>query len=211
MGLWDGVLDTHAIDKLLFADYREPRPGLAPRRSVARIGTAVAPTMFPLCSMNFGVIREALPLLYQFPMPAHFADRYPLGRYEDIWAGYIAQTLIGLRDEAITAGAPVVRHLKNGEVHKEIEREHFGMLLSPCLFDMVDEAAGGVTAGHYLDMYGDLADRVLARVTRSTGAARMPRMFRDYIDESFRAVARWCALHAHSGSARVRPERMSGA
>jgi hypothetical protein len=211
MGLWDDVLDTHAIDKQLFDEYRAPRPSLPLRRGIARIGTERERTKIPLCSMNFGFVRDALPLAYQMPMPAAFMDRYPLARYEDIWAGYIAQTLIAIRGEAVTAGAPVVRHVKDGALLGELRGEHYGTLLSPFLYAAVDAAADRVTAGPYLEMYAQFADAALtpgADVLRRIG---MPMIFRDYLDGCFRAISRWCDLHASSGSGRVRPARISGA
>lgn len=211
MGLWDGILDTHAIDKALFADYREPRPAVALRRELVRIGSPASPVKFPLCSMNFGVIRDALPAMYKFAMPAAFADRYPLGRFEDIWSGYIAQTLIDLRGDASTAGGPIVRHLKQGALDSELAAEHYGMLLSSHLYAFIDDAAADVKAGAYIEMYAHLADRVLTRVLPGAAARQVPPLFRDYIESSFRAIGRWCALHAVSGSGRVRPERISGA
>jgi hypothetical protein len=210
MGLWDGVLDTHAIDKHLFEDYREPRPDLAARRAIVRVGTADRRTKFPLCSMNFGVTRDALPLVYQFPMPALFLDRYPLGRYEDIWAGYIAQTLLAIRGEAATVGAPVARHTKVGALSYELRSEHYGTLLSSTLFGIVDTAAARVRPAPYLEMYLQLAESALTGITGGR-ALHVPAVFREYLSDCFRSITRWCGLHASSGNGRVRPERMSGA
>jgi hypothetical protein len=200
MGLWDGVLDTHAIDKHLFDDYRRQRTGLRARRHFTRVGTARDPTKFPLCSMNFGFVRDALPLMYQMPMPAEFVDRYPLGRYEDIWAGYIAQSLIALRDEAVTVGAPIVRHVKEGTIDHELHVEHFGTLLSPYLFGVVDEAVPDVRVASYVEMYAHLCDLVLTRGDAIRRRLAIPGSFWRYIESCFRAISRWCAPQLISGS-----------
>jgi hypothetical protein len=152
-----------------------------------------------------------LPLLYQFPMPSRFVDRYPLARYEDIWAGYVAQGLVAVHDDAMTAGRPVVRHAKQGALHKELAGEHYGTLLSPAIFDVVDEALTKVARGPYLEMFAQLADCALSTGPLAAANRAVPAPFRDYLDQTFRAVMRWCALHAHSGTGRVRAERMSGA
>jgi reversibly glycosylated polypeptide len=193
MGLWDGVLDTHAIDKELFSEYRLSRPAAA-RIAAARIGTRRSPTKFPLCSMNFGFTRDVLPLMYQMPMPAVFVDRYPLGRYEDILAGYAAQSLVALRDEALTAGAPVVRHLKEGSQTRELRAEHYGALLSPYFFGAIDEVVHDVRPAEYVDMYAQLSELVLTRGPALQRRLRAPAVFWEYIDSCFRAVSRWCRL-----------------
>ena len=149
--------------------------------------------------------------MYQFAMPSGFADRYRLGRFEDIWCGYIAETLIDRRGDAITVGAPVVRHAKEGALDGELAAEHYGMLLSSFLYMVTDDAAAEVKTGAYIDMYAQLADRALTRVLPGPAVRHVPLLFRDYMASSFRAIGRWCELHAVSGSGRVRPDRISGA
>ena len=120
MGLWDRVLDTHALDKHLFGAYREGYPNLRLSKPIVRSGCEAHPMYFPFSSMNFGFVRELLPAMYQMPMRPRFADRYALWRYDDIWTGYIAQSLATKRGDAFTAGAPIVDHQKAGDLHREM-------------------------------------------------------------------------------------------
>lgn len=129
MGLWDRVLDTHALDKHLFGAYRAEYPNLRLSRSIVRPGCEAHPMYFPFSSMNFGFVRELLPAMYQMPMRPRFADRYALWRYDDIWTGYIAQSLATKRGDAFTTGAPIVDHQKAGDLDRELLGEPGGVIV----------------------------------------------------------------------------------
>jgi len=162
VGLWDRVLDTHALDKHLFGAYRAEYPNLRLSRSIVRPGCEAHPMYFPFSSMNFGFVRELLPAMYQMPMRPRFADRYALWRYDDIWTGYIAQSLATKRGDAFTTGAPIVDHQKAGDLDRELLGEHYGMLISPYLYGAVDRAMSDVKAASYSRMYMDLVGRMLS-------------------------------------------------
>ncbi len=184
MGLWDGILDTDAIDKQLFERYRARHEPLTAVRPATRAGTGVR---FPLSSMNAGFVRDALPAMYQMPMQPCFAGDYALWRYDDIWAGYVVQTLAEIRGEAATAGAPVVRHDKSGDLRRELLGEHYGILMSPWFYDAIDEAAVGLTPAPYADMLAALAEGL----TRRT---RAPDLYRQYIAATGEKLRRWAVM-----------------
>ena len=205
MGLWDGVLDTHAVDKQLFSDYRADYPSLSLPRGLVR--TAPAPptqTMrFPFSSMNFGFVRDALPAMYQIPMRPQFLDRYALWRYDDIWAGYIVQTLAAKCGDACTLGAPVVAHEKAGDLQRELQGEHCGILMSPYVYAVVDHAAEQVRPSTYLEMYAHLMDRILTSEAAWRRQAAVPAAYASFIIELARTLLRWatlCARHAVSSN-----------
>lgn len=200
MGLWDRVLDTHALDKHLFGAYREEYPNLRLSRSIVRSGCDSHPMYFPFSSMNFGFVRELLPAMYQMPMRPRFADRYALWRYDDIWTGYIAQSLATKRGDAFTAGAPIVDHQKAGDLHREMLGEHYGMLISPYLYGAVDRAMSDVKTASYSRMYLDLIDRMLTLDQRVWSELRVPELYRRFILELMRGLERWAALCAEAAS-----------
>jgi hypothetical protein len=198
MGLWDGVLDLHAVDKHLFDEYRAEYPSLSLLRPLVRAGSSTRVTRFPFSSMNFGFVRDALPAMYQIPMRAQFLDRYSLWRYDDIWAGYIVQTLAALRGNACTFGAPVVEHAKAGDLYRELLGEHIGILLSPYVYMVVDYAAVGVRPSTYLDMYGDLLDRILSSAGEWPRACHVPTAYAAFITELAGTLLRWAQLCARN-------------
>ena len=194
MGMWDGVLDTHAVDKQLFADYRADYPALVLARPLVRAGSDEEVTRFPFSSMNFGFVRDALPAAYQIPMRPQFVDRYSLWRYDDIWAGYILQTLAAKRGDACTVGAPIVAHEKAGDLHRELLGEHCGILLSPYLYEVIDQAAEAVAPLSYLEMYGALMSRILSTRASWQRSARVPPTYAAFIVELASMLLRWAEL-----------------
>lgn len=191
MGLWDRTLDTHAIDKQLLDAYRQEYPHLTLDRPLVRIGTPASATRVPMSSMNFGFVRDLLPAMYQIPMRRRFTGEYPLWRYDDIWAGYIAQTLIARRGEAMTVGGPIVEHQKVVDLERETAGEHYGILMSPWVYGVLDEAASHLSAASYEEMVADLADRVIAVCDRF---ARLPALYAMYLKDLAAMLRRWAAL-----------------
>ena len=103
MGLWSNCLDYDGIDKFLFDDYGTKGAGVSVD-AIVTIGHSRRRTMFPLCAMNCGVVRELLPAAYQFPMDRRITLRYPIWRFDDIWSGYVLQSLVHRRANGDRAG-----------------------------------------------------------------------------------------------------------
>jgi hypothetical protein len=198
MGLWDGVLDTHAVDKQLFPDYRVGYTPLSLPRRLVRIAATPRVSRFPFSSMNFGFARDVLPAMYQIPMRPQFIDRYALWRYDDIWAGYIAQTLAAKRDDACTIGAPIVAHEKAGDLQRELMGEHCGILMSPHVYAVVDRAAEDVRPSTYLEMYADLMDRILTSQNDWRRRAAVPPAYAAFIADFAETSLRWAKLCSRS-------------
>jgi len=196
MGLWDGVLDTHAVDKQLFPEYQRTYFDLTVTRDAVDVTASGGRARYPLSSMNFGFVREALPAMYQAPMRSSFLDRYALWRYDDIWAGYLFQTLASIRGNACTVGAPIVRHEKAGNLQRELGGEHYGILLSPYFYGVVDHAARDLRPGAYVSMYAALMDRILTSQPEWAREHRVPRAYSTFIADLASTMLRWAELCA---------------
>jgi hypothetical protein len=144
--------------------------------------------------MNVGFVRELLPAMYQMPMHSRFAAEYGLWRYDDIWAGYIAQTLIAIRGEAATIGVPVVYHDKAGDLQRELRGEHYGVLMSHFVYEVVNLAASGVRLDSYAEMVADLAERILTKGDSYRRGAKVPALYWRYIAETAAGLRRWSEL-----------------
>lgn len=194
MGLWDGMLDTNALDKQLFESYRRRHEDLRVAAPATRVGNSADRVKYPVSSMNVGFVRELLPAMYQMPMHRRFAAEYGLWRYDDIWAGYVAQTLIGVRGEAATVGAPIVYHDKAGDLQRELRGEHYGMLMSQFMYEVIATAAADLRSASYAAMLADLSDRILTNGPSCGRHAKVPPLYWRYIEETSTRLQRWSTL-----------------
>jgi hypothetical protein len=194
MGLWSGFLDVDGIDRFLLPEYEQNFENVELRAPYYRVGTASEPVHFSLCSMNFGFIREVLPILSQVPMGDMIDDGYFIWRYDDIWAGYIAQALIHLKDDAITIGRPLVKHKKIGDVKKEMLGEHFGQLISPYFYEIIDLSIGNVYKNSYAVMYNTLLQSALQVLSKTSQQNKIPPPYYKYLKSLFARMHRWSKL-----------------
>jgi len=194
MGMWSNVLDTDAFDKSLFSEYIRKYPHLKLKHGRLRVGTKQRPTHFSFCAMNFGFIREILPIMYQMPMCESFANKYDLWRFDDIWAGYIIQSIIHKKGDAITIGAPIVKHSKFGNLRKELNGEHYGHLISPYFYEVIDEAISNLSCDHYAEMYISLFDYILKHAKKIKQNYNIPDLYWKYILDVSTKCHRWGKL-----------------
>ncbi len=154
LGLWQGVFDVAAVDKLSLVPWSFPRAALA-------VESVVIPprVLVSACSMNMQFRRSLIPAAYQLPMHVEVAPGWVVDRYGDIWGGFILKTLMDLRGDLMSVGAPMVRHLKDeANLCRNIWQEHIGHLLNDEFIDLVDAAASEVKPASYLDMIGQLLE-----------------------------------------------------
>ena len=186
MGLWAGVPDINGVDKLLVQeDLREPFPV----ESLGLQGDGPASAeYFPFCSMNFGVLCEAIPAMMQMPMGWVPCPDWDVHYFDDIWSGYVAQKLINVCGDLFTFGRPLVRHLKQGNLRREVVTQHYGHLLSPYFYELVDSVT--VRPGPYEEMYGALAEDMLANL----GLLKAPTLYVEMFGGIAQKMARWATL-----------------
>ena len=198
MGLWSNVLDYDAIDKYLFDDYRELHPAVTSIAPTMTIGTSAVPTKFPFCAMNFAFHRDLLPAAYQMPMDREIAPGYPIWRFDDIWAGYVIESLVHKRGGAdvIGIGKPIVKHLKEGNLLREIHGEHFGNLMSPYFYTLIDAGIAAIAPDNYAAMYFDLFTYLVADFKALADDLRIPSLYCAYFLDTFQRLQRWAALFA---------------
>jgi hypothetical protein len=198
MGLWSNVLDYDAIDKYLFEDYRRLQPEVTPMARIMTIGTPAVPTKFPFCAMNFAFHRDMLPAAYQMPMDREIAPGYPIWRFDDIWAGYVIESLVHKHggDDVIGIGSPIVTHLKEGNLHREVHGEHFGNLMSPYFYALIDAGIAAIAPGTYAAMYFDLFNYLVDDFQALAHDLSIPPLYCAYFLDTFQRLRRWAALFA---------------
>jgi len=146
IGLWSGIPDCGAIDKILGIDWK-CKCDLKEQIAIP-IGTDAA-----TCTMNLSMTRDVIPAFYQPDMGVEIMPGMKLDRFGDMWAGYILKKLIDIKGDIMTFGAPVVEHLKEGELNKELVGEYVGNMMYRDFRDIVDISISRVREDSYLNMY----------------------------------------------------------
>ena len=175
------------------------------------IGTPNIPTKFSFCAMNFAFHRDMLPAAYQMPMDREIARGYPIWRFDDIWAGYVIQSLVHKQGGAdvIGIGRPIVKHLKEGNLLREIHGEHFGNLMSPYFYALIDAGIAAIAPGSYAAMYFDLFHYLLNEFKALAEDLHIPSRIVRYFNDTFERLRRW-AHCSRSRSARGAGHRAGG-
>jgi hypothetical protein len=207
MGLWGNVLDYDGIDKYLSEDYRQLHRTVAPRAPVMTVGTPAQPTKFSFCAMNFAFHRDMLPAAYQMPMDREILPGYPIWRFDDIWAGYVIESLVHKRGghDVIGIGEPVVTHLKEGNLVREVHGEHIGHLMAPYFYGLIDAGVAAIAPGTYAEMYHDLFHTLVEDFTALAKDLRVPAAYEDYFRDTFERLRRWSVLFRGPGEPRRAP------
>ncbi len=185
LGLWRGVFDVNAVDKLQLTDWVQQDARLQVPAVRIPHGTWIS-----VCSMNMQFRRRLIPAVYQLPMAVDVGGRWSIDRYGDIWGGYILKALMDIRGDIMTAGAPMIRHLKDGSLERNILQEHAAHLVNDEFIAFLRDIAAGITPADYLAMFAQVTDgfRTLAH-----GASPI---LRRYLEHLIPAMEAWIAVLA---------------
>jgi Reversibly glycosylated polypeptide len=163
LGLWKGVFDINAIDKLSAPIYVYPDATLASESVVVPQRTLVS-----VCSMNMQFRRALIPAVYQLPMHVNVMPGWGIDRYGDIWGGFILKTLMDIRGDRMSVGGPLIRHVKEGDYLENIRQEHLCHLINDEFIQMLDRARERIKPGSYLDMMTGLREEFLQHQSETT-------------------------------------------
>ena len=116
--------------------------------------------------------------------------------FDDIWAGYVIEALVHKRggQDLIAIGEPVGTHLKEGNLLKEVHGEHYGHLMSPYFYGMIDAGVDAAEPGTYSAMYQDVFGFLVNNFTKVADDLLCPPMYREYFLETFQRLHRWSEL-----------------
>jgi hypothetical protein len=180
LGLWRGIYDINAVDKVTGRTYTFPEPRLRHRSVLVAPGKLVS-----VCSMNMQFRREVLPAAYQLPMHIPVVPDGVIDRYGDIWGGFILKTLIDIRGDGLAVGAPMITHLKEGDYVRNIWQENLAHQVNDEFLRLLSTAAAGLAPGSYLEMM-----QILTEEFRRRAAACSPILAR-YLAHLVPALEAW--------------------
>jgi hypothetical protein len=115
---------------------------------------ALAPgTWSPFDSQNTALAREVLPAYFLSPR---------IGRYDDIWAGYVVSAIAHHLGHLITFGLPLVRQERNPHDYwRDVDNERYGMMLTDRFTSEL--RAVELTARSYREGFRELRQRLRQR------------------------------------------------
>jgi hypothetical protein len=155
LGLWRGVLDINAIDRLLPGDGHFGDARLRSENVVVPVGVLVS-----VCSGNMQFRRDVIPAIYQLPMNVEIMTNWRINRYGDIWGGFMLKTLMDRRGDALSVGQPLVHHARAGSRIENVKAEHLAHLVGDEFIDFLDRAAEKIEPEDYCDMMEHLCEEL---------------------------------------------------
>jgi hypothetical protein len=158
LGLWKGIFDVNAVDKVTGVAYKFPDATLRHRSVLVAPGKLVS-----VCSMNMQFRREALPAAFQLPMHVPVLGDGVIDRYGDIWGGFILKTLIDVKGDALAVGEPMIEHLKEGDYVRNIWQENLCHQVNDEFLRLLAEAKATIPVGSYSDMMEQLTTELEQR------------------------------------------------
>lgn len=155
LGLWRGVFDVNAVDKLNGTAYDYPEATLHHPSVIIEKGKLIS-----VCAMNMHFRRECIPAIYQFPMHYQVMPHWVIDRIGDIWGGFFLKILMDLKGEALAAGEPMIYHLKEGNLHRNIWQEQISNMVNDEMIQLLLRSSESIRPSGYLDMISQLVDNL---------------------------------------------------
>ncbi|KAJ8484404.1 hypothetical protein OPV22_016889 [Ensete ventricosum] len=116
-GLWLNIPDYDAPTQLV-------KPRERNTRYVDAILTIPKGTLFPMCGMNLAFDRELIgPAMYFGLM----GDGQPIGRYDDMWAGWCTKVICDHLGLGVKTGLPYIWHSKASNPFVNLKKEYNGI------------------------------------------------------------------------------------
>ena len=170
-GLWSGVLDYPAWYQIA----ANPGRVIIPDKGWQKIN---AP--FPMCGMNVGFRRAALPAVY-------FQHRFL--RHDDIFAGWFAERVLQIEGYGFVNGGAVVQHERASNAQNNLIKEQPGDAVNNWLLtNLADVALGptGDTAATFIETVLAVASRI--RTLDSVQRKRTHQMLNDQLAWATRSL-----------------------
>ncbi|CAN6982043.1 hypothetical protein Bca4012_003909 [Brassica carinata] len=132
-GLWLNIPDYDAPTQLVKPLERNSRKFYLPLKSlnnevvllyVDAVMTIPKGTLFPMCGMNLAFDRELIgPAMYFGLM----GDGQPIGRYDDMWAGWCVKVICDHMGWGVKTGLPYIWHSKASNPFVNLRKEYNGI------------------------------------------------------------------------------------
>lgn len=122
-GLWLNIPDYDAPTQMV-------KPLERNTRYVDMVQTIPKGSLFPMCGMNLAFNRELIgPAMYFGLM----GEGQPIGRYDDMWAGWCSKVICDHLGWGVKTGLPYIWHSKASNPFTNLRKEYKGIFWQVCL------------------------------------------------------------------------------
>jgi len=149
-GLWLDVPDYDAPTQLA-------KPRERNTRYVDAVMTVPRGCLFPMCGMNLAFDRELIGPAMWFGLQG---EGQPLGRYDDMWAGWCSKVVCDHLGYGVKTGLPYVSHSKASDPFANLRKEYKGIFWQEELVPFFQRLAPPAELATAADVYLWIADRV---------------------------------------------------
>eukprot|EP00877_Chromochloris_zofingiensis_P013161 jgi/Chrzof1/8099/UNPLg00144.t1 len=116
-GMWLNIPDYDAPTQL-------SKPRERNTRYVDAVQTIPKDTLYPMCGMNLAFDRQAIGAAMYFGLQG---QGYPLGPFDDMFAGWISKKIIDQLGLGVKTGLPYVWHSKASNPFDNLRKEYNGI------------------------------------------------------------------------------------
>ncbi|KAK4399861.1 putative UDP-arabinopyranose mutase 2 [Sesamum angolense] len=154
-GLWLNIPDYDAPTQLV-------KPRERNTRYVDLVMTIPKGTLFPMCGMNLAFNRDLIgPAMYFGLM----GDGQPIGRYDDMWAGWCTKVICDHLNLGIKTGLPYIWHSKASNPFVNLKKEYKGIYWQEEIIPFFKSVTLPKECATVQDCYLELSKQVKAKLS----------------------------------------------
>ncbi|CAL5221586.1 g3804 [Coccomyxa viridis] len=158
-GLWLNIPDYDAPTQMV-------KPHERNTRYVDAVMTIPKGTLFPMCGMNLAFDRELIgPAMYFGLM----GDGQPLGRYDDMWAGWCSKVICDHLGLGVKTGKPYIWHSKASNPFVNLKKEFHGIFWQEDIIPFFEDVQLPASATSVAECYRHLAKEVREKLQKLDG------------------------------------------
>eukprot|EP00775_Hariotina_reticulata_P009443 gene9443-9609_t len=149
-GLWLNIPDYDAPTQMV-------KPLERNTRYVDAVMTVPKGTLFPMCGMNLAFDRSLIgPAMYFGLM----GEGQPIGRYDDMWAGWCSKVICDHLGLGVKTGLPYIFHSKASNPFTNLRKEYKGIFWQEEIIPFFQQVVLSKESTSIVACYMELADKV---------------------------------------------------
>ncbi|CAI5525855.1 unnamed protein product [Closterium sp. Naga37s-1] len=190
-GLWLNIPDYDAPTQLV-------KPSERNSRYVDAVMTIPKGTLFPMCGMNLAFDRELIgPAMYFGLM----GDGQPIGRYDDMWAGWCIKVICDHLGLGVKTGLPYIWHSKASNPFVNLKKEYKGIFWQEDIIPFFQQVKLSKEATTVEQCYLELAKQVKDKLSS------LDPYFTKLADAMVTWIEAWTELNAKAPASSASPAK----